>query len=79
MGKTTFITIVYGLAAATANLIGGLFVLTQMAWPLIRGTKMFPLFRRQHKLESKLRDLKQEQVEKGLAKQVERETTRLEK
>ena len=58
-------------------LLGALFVLTQMAVPLIRGTKMFPLFRKQHKLESELREVKQAKAEEALAKQVEREKSRL--
>lgn len=58
-------------------LLGALFVLTQMAVPLIRGTKMFPLFRKQRKLESELREVKQAKAEKDLAKQVEREKSRL--
>lgn len=60
-------------------LLGALLVLTQMAVPLIRGTKMFPLFRRQHKLEGELREVKQSKVEKDLAKQVGREKSRLSK
>lgn len=58
-------------------LLGALLVLTQMAVPLIRGTKMFPLFRRQHKLENELREVNQAKVEKNLAKQVAREKSRL--
>ena len=42
------------------------FLVTQVAWPLIRGTKLFPIFRREAELEKKLDNKRQEDLEQAL-------------
>lgn len=48
-------------------------VITQVLVPLFRGTKVFPLFRREGQLVSKLIDTRQQKVEKGLEQKIARE------
>lgn len=47
-----------------------LFVITQMLFPLIRNTKMFPLFRKEGKLNEKLAEVNQQVVEKGIETEI---------
>lgn len=47
-------------------------LVTQVAWPLIRGTKLFPIFRREAKLEKQLDEKRQEELEKSLERQLDR-------
>jgi hypothetical protein len=39
---------------------------TQMVIPILRGTLLFPLFRKEHELESQLSRARQEELEVGL-------------
>lgn len=50
-----------------------LLVITQMLIPAIRGTRSFPLFRREKKLVEELTDIKQAQREKDLQTQINKE------
>jgi hypothetical protein len=48
-------------------LIGGLwFIITQMIFPAIRGTQVFPIFRKEAKLIGELVEVNQKVREKGL-------------
>jgi hypothetical protein len=46
-------------------------VIFQMIIPAIRGTKMFPMFRRERKLKEKVIDLNQKVAEKELESEIE--------
>lgn len=45
--------------------------LSQVILPIYKGTKMFPLFRREQKLRGELAEAKQEQQEKEIEKKIE--------
>lgn len=47
------------------------FFVTQMVLPTIRGTKWFPMFKKEAKLASELTDVNQKVVEKELATDIE--------
>lgn len=51
-------------------LVAVLFLLTQVAWPLVRGTRIFPIFRREAELEKKLDDKRQNDLEQGLEREL---------
>ena len=55
-------------------LIGLLMFIMQITIPLWRGRPMFPLFRREQKLQSKLSEIEQAWVEKALQKRIDRES-----
>lgn len=46
-----------------------LMVITQMLVPSLKGTRMFPLFRKEQKIQSKIRGLNQESNEVDLEKE----------
>jgi len=48
------------------------FLVTQVAWPLIRGTKPFPIFRREGELERGLDQKRQEKLNKSLEHKIGR-------
>ena len=54
--------------AVTALLIG--FILTQVILPMMRGTSMFPIFRKESRLRSDLADVKQQSVEKKIEQEI---------
>lgn len=51
-------------------LVAVVFLITQVAWPLVRGTKLFPIFRREAELEKKLDDKRQNDLEQGLEREL---------
>ena len=51
--------------------IGYTFI-TQLLMPVIRGTKLFPIFRREGRLRSEITDLNQIIIENDLNKQIEK-------
>ena len=50
----------------------GLVLLTQVAWPLVMGRKLFPMFRREGKLKSELADKEQEAYNERLLRELKR-------
>lgn len=50
----------------------GLVVLTQVAWPLAMGRKLFPMFRREGKLKAELADREQEAYNERLVRDLKR-------
>lgn len=46
---------------------------TQIAYPLYRGTRLFPWFKRERKLEAELADVRQQKEEQKLQKQIDKE------
>lgn len=57
----------------------GIVFVHQVCWPLAMGRKMFPLFRREHKLKAELSEVRQELHEEDLAEELERERNKLSK
>lgn len=55
-----------------AGLLLALVFVTQIAYPLFKGRKTFPIFGRQGKLESDLAAAKQAEFEDGLEKEVQK-------
>jgi hypothetical protein len=53
--------------------------ITQIAIPILRGTLMFPLFRREHELESQLSRARQEELEVGLQHELEKRREHIDK
>jgi hypothetical protein len=49
---------------------GAAFFFSQIAIPLWRGTALFPMFRREMSLESKLESKRQEDLEYGIEKEI---------
>lgn len=49
------------------------FVLAELILPLIRGTALFPMFRKEAHLEDELRDAKQRRHEEDLKTQIKNE------
>jgi hypothetical protein len=47
------------------------FLVTQVAWPLVRGTRLFPIFRREGKLEKQLDSKRQADLEESLERELE--------
>jgi hypothetical protein len=45
-------------------------LITQVSIPIIRGTKLFPMFRKEEKLKDELAELKQETIEKNIEKRI---------
>jgi len=45
-------------------------LITQVSIPVFRGTKLFPLFRREEKLRSELEEARQKTLEKKLEKKI---------
>ena len=56
---------VVGLDLIIVSIVVYLF-LTQLLLPVIRGTKIFPMFRKEGKLRSQVTDVNQKILEKGL-------------
>lgn len=57
----------------------GIMFVHQVCWPLAMGRKIFPFFRREHKLKAELSEVRQEAYEAELEKQVEAERNKLSK
>jgi hypothetical protein len=55
-----------------------LFVATQLVFPVFLGRKMFPMFRRQHKLEGELIAVEEQKAEFDLEKKLMKERAALE-
>lgn len=54
-------------------ILGGGFLATQILLPLWRGTALFPILRRERKLESDLAQAKQEGVEHEIESEIKKE------
>ncbi len=48
----------------------GWILITQLSIPIIRGTKLFPMFRKEEKLKDELAELKQETIEKNIERRI---------
>ena len=46
-------------------------IVTQIAWPLLRGTPPFPFFRRERKLREEIAEVRQGEVEHELEREIE--------
>lgn len=64
------------LAVAAITL---LLAITQVVIPLLRGTLLFPLFRKEHRLEVQLSQARQEELEAGLQKELKQRQDQIEK
>lgn len=53
-------------------LVAIILLLTQVAWPLVRGTKLLPIFRRESKLEQELENRRQQDLERELELEIGR-------
>jgi hypothetical protein len=54
--------------------VGGSWVfVTQIAYPLYRGTVLFPIFRKERVLHDQLAEVKQAKVEKSIEEEIKRE------
>ena len=62
---------------AVGFLLALLFFITQLALPAFNGTKLFPMFRREGKLQKRMADVKQEQREHDLADDVHKAQSKL--
>lgn len=51
-------------------------VITQILWPLLRGTRLFPFFRHERDLENDLAKVKQKNLEKDIEKEIRNENER---
>jgi len=52
---------------------------TQIVIPILRGTLLFPLFRREHELESQISRARQEQLEIELQRELEKRREHIDK
>ena len=53
--------------------------LTQILMPLFRGTPVFPIFRRERKLESELSEARKEVIEASLERRIKQEREKAER
>lgn len=67
------VMVMFDLTVLCLTLLG---VLTQVAIPLLRGTPLFPIFRREAKLSSELKEARQGNVEKSIQNQIKKEKRR---
>ena len=56
-----------------------LLAVTQIVVPIIRGTLLFPFFRKEHELESQLSHARQEELEIGLQHELKKRREHIEK
>ena len=61
---------IYRLTAAVAIFLIVTFIITQIIIPALRGTKAFPMFRREAKLKDELLSRNQQEYEQSLEKEV---------
>ena len=54
-----------------------LFFIHQIGWPMAMGRKVFPLFRREHKLQAELSEVQQSLHEQELAEELAKERSKL--
>lgn len=47
-------------------------LITQVSIPIYRGTKLFPLFKKEEKLRAQLSEIKQETVERDLERKIKK-------
>jgi hypothetical protein len=62
--------------------IGAIIVLlatTQIVIPILRGTLLFPLFRKEHELETELSRARQEELEIGLQHELQKRREQIDK
>jgi hypothetical protein len=69
-----FLIVLEGLSILALVLV----VVTQLIIPVILGRKIFPMFRRQHKLEVQLNEVEEQKAELDLEKKLVKERAALE-